>query len=250
MRLASVLLIAFALSADAAADEHDVYAAALAAESRPANDRERDAARKPDEVLAFFGIGPGDTVLDMFSAGGYYTELLSRVVGPDGRVVAHMNTAYLNYVGEEFVDRHKGGRLANVDILFAANNRLHLEPQAFDAVLLILSYHDVYHVDEENGWAKVDVNEFVTELYRSLKPGGVLGVVDHYAAAGAPPETGDTLHRIDPALVKRDFGRVGFVLEESSDILRNRSEDHSKSVFDPSVQGQTDRFVLRFRKPE
>jgi predicted methyltransferase len=253
MKIVAVLSFAFLLfspAGNALADEHDIYADATAAESRLPGDRERDAGRKPEEVLAFFGIGRGDKVLDMFSGGGYYTELLSQVVGPEGRVVAHMNTAYLSYSGEQFVARYKGARLPNVDILFADNNRLHLEPLEYDAVLMVLSYHDVYYVDPENGWPELDVNEFLSEIHRALKPGGVLGIVDHYAEEGSPPETGETLHRIDPGLVLRDLTRAGFVLDEASDILRNPADDHGKPVFDPAVRGKTDRFVMRFRKPD
>ncbi len=104
------------------APEKPDYEAALAHPDRRTADADRDQSRKPAEVLAFFGIEPGMTVLDMFSGGGYYSELISYIVGPEGSVVAHTNSAYLNFVGEEFEERHRGDRLANVEVLMSDNN--------------------------------------------------------------------------------------------------------------------------------
>ncbi len=225
------------------------YENALKHPNRRAADYDRDARRKPDEILAFFGIEPGMTVLDMFSGGGYYSELLSYVVGPDGRVVAHSNAAYLDFVGDEFNERHADGRLANVKVMMAENNELDLPAKEFDAVILILSYHDIFHVDIENGWLKIDGPKLLAELYQGMKPGAILGVVDHYAEAGSPRETGNSVHRIDPGIVISELEIAGFALDGKSSILRNMDDDYSKSVFDPELRGKTDRFVLRFRKP-
>jgi predicted methyltransferase len=233
-----------------AAAEISVYEAALAHPNRLAADLDSDARRKPAEVLAFFGIKPGMTVLDMFSGGGYYSELISYIVGPEGKVVAHNNAAYLNYIGDEFKQRLGGDRLPNAEVLMAENNELELPAGAFDAVTLILSYHDIFYVDVENGWPKIDGPQLLAEIYKSMKPGGVLGVVDHHAEAGSPRETGNSLHRIDPGIVIADLEIAGFVLEARSNILRNADDDYSKAVFDPMVRGKTDRFVMRFRKPE
>jgi predicted methyltransferase len=249
--LLTLLLGAFAFPWPVlAAADGDIYEQAVAAEDRLPGDYERDAGRKPATVLAFFAIEPGDTVLDLYSGGGYYTELLSHVVGPDGAVVAHTNKPYLNFVGEEFEARYADDRLANVEVLMAENNELELEPGTFDAIVLVLTYHDVYHADVEHGWAPLDKDKLLAELYAGLKRGGTLGVVDHAAAAGAPPETGHTLHRIDPELAIADLVAAGFELESSSDALRNPDDDHTKVVFDPAIRGKTDQFILRFRKPE
>ena len=226
-----------------------IYDSAVNHPNRRAADHDRDAGRKPAEVLAFFGIEPGMAVLDMFSGGGYYSELLSYVVGPDGRVVSHSNAAYLNFVGDEFNERHAEGRLANVEILMAENNELELRAEAFDAIMLILSYHDIFYADPDNGWPKIDGPKLLAELYQSMKPGAILGVVDHYAEAGSPRETGNSVHRIDPGIVITELEIAGFVLDGKSQILRNMDDDYSKIVFDPELRGKTDRFVLRFRKP-
>lgn len=229
-----------------------VLQAVLAAESnaaRPAADRARDRSRQGAAVLTFFRIGPGMTVLDLWSGGGYYTELLSHVVGGSGRVVAHNNTPYLEFARDDLAVRFAPGRLPNVERLLAENNQLALPAGRFDAVLMTNVYHDIYFVDDKAGWPRIDGPKLLAEVFRSLKPGGVLGVTDHAALPGAPPETGGTLHRIDPALLKREITAAGFVLEAESDVLMNPTDDRTKSAFDPSVQGRTEQVVLRFRKP-
>ena len=226
-----------------------IYSAAIASEERPEKDIERDERSKPAKVLQFFEIQPGTRVLDLFSGGGYYSELLSRVVGPEGSVVAHNNSAYVRYAGDEIEQRFAGDRLPNVETLMAENNELDLPPEDFDAVLMILAYHDVYYSNPKEGWPKIDGPKLLAEVFQATKPGGVLGIVDHYAEAGAARETGGTLHRIDPSIVIADVTSAGFVLEEKSDELRNMNDDYSKIVFDPELRGKTDRFILRFRKP-
>lgn len=247
---AGFLALVLATALPAAADKPaSIYDEAVAAEDRLPGDYDRDAGSKPATVLAFFGIERGDTVLDLYSGGGYYSELLSHVVGPDGKVVAHSNEAYLSFVGEEFNARHADDRLANVDVLMAENNELDLEEGAFDAIILVLAYHDVYYVNLENGWTAIDKPKLLAELYEGLEPGGVLGIVDHVATAGSSTETAQTVHRIDPAIIVADLEAAGFELDGSSDALRNPEDDHSKLVFDPSIRGHTDRVILRFRKP-
>ncbi|MDJ0711964.1 MAG: methyltransferase domain-containing protein [Woeseiaceae bacterium] len=266
MRRITILLLALALAActsEEASKPSDTGAAAetaeagpsaaelaVANEARPAADRERDAGRKPAEVLEFLGIEPGMTVLDMFSGGGYYTEILSHVVGTDGRVIAHSNEAYLQYVGDEFEQRYLDGRLANAMVLMAENNELTLDENSIDAVMLALSFHDLYYAAPEQGWPEIDISRFLAELRKGLKPGGFVAIIDHYAAKGAPSETGGTTHRIDPAIVIRDMSAAGFELDGQSDILRNPDDDYAKVVFDEAVRGKTDRFVMRFRNPD
>ena len=232
-----------------AEDAVSIYASAVANTARSAGDRLRDADRKPAEVLEFFSIEPGMRVLDMFSGGGYYSELVSYVVGEEGSVSAHSNEAYAQYVGDETLTRYGGDRLPNVQILMAENNELTVDEAEYDAVLLILSFHDFFFVDPNNGWPRIDGAALLSELYKGMKPGAVFGIVDHYAEAGSPRETGGTLHRIDPAIVVADMEAAGFVADGKSEVLRNTQDDYSKNMSDPAVRGKTDRFVLRFRKP-
>ncbi len=223
--------------------------AALKDPRRLPADRTQDDRRKAAAVLQYFGIEPGMVVLDLYSGGGYYAELLSYIVGPTGRVVAHNNTPYLTFAETELAERYREGRLPNVEQLIAENNELELPTQRFDAVLMIKAYHDVYFVDEEMGWSRIDRTQFLAEVYDAMKPGAVLGIVDHVAAPGSPPETGGTLHRIDPELIKRDMRAAGFVFDGQSDILRNPKDDYAQTVFDEDVRDRTDKVVMRFRKP-
>lgn len=247
-----LLTLSFATNITIAAENeaaNNVYETAVANEQRSAADRESDKGRKPAQVLQFFGIESGMHVLDMYSGGGYYTELLSYIVGINGKVIAHTNKAYADFRGDETNKRFTNDRLPNVEILRAENNALSLQANELDAVIMILAYHDIYLVDEENDWPKIDGEKLLAELHNGLKPGGILGLVDHVAESGSPPETGGTIHRIDPALVVREVEAAGFVLEDASDALRNPDDDLAVSMYDPSVRGKTDRFILRFRKP-
>lgn len=223
--------------------------AALANPARLQGDHDADENRRPAEVLEFFGIEPGMSILEVFAGGGYYTEILSYVVGPEGRVVAHNNTPYLQWARAALEKRFTPGRLENVERLTAENNALEFPEGSFDAAVFILAYHDVYHLDEPNGWTRIDGPAMLAEVYRALKPGAVVGVVDHVAAAGSPAETANTLHRIDPALLRKDFEAAGFVFEDQSQALRNPQDDLGKPVFAKEVRGRTDRFIFRFRRP-
>jgi predicted methyltransferase len=235
---------------EATAPVVSVYEAALANELRPEADRTRDADRKPGEVLEFMGVEPGMAVLDMFSGGGWYAEVIAHVVGESGRVIAHSNVAYKGFVGDALEERFATGRVPQAEILMAENNHLELEADSLDAIMLVQSYHDLYHVDVEGGWELMDAPVFLAELMKGLKSGGVVAVIDHTAADGAPPETGDSLHRVDPALVIAGMEAAGFVLDGQSDILRNPDDDVSQIIFAPNIRGKTDRFVMRFKKPE
>ena len=230
--------------------EVSIYAAAVASETRPEADLARDAGRKPEAVLEFFGIQPGDIVLEMWAGAGYYTELLAHVVGESGKVVAHINTPMLGFSGEEHTNRHVDDRLPNTEVLLAENNELALEANSIDAATIILNYHDLYWSSEEYGWDQIDVPAFLAELYKGIKPGGTLGIVDHQAVSGSPAETGNTLHRIDSAIVIAELEGAGFILDGESNELANPEDDHTKGVFDPEIRGRTDRYVMRFRKPE
>lgn len=226
------------------------YSAALTSATRLEGDYARDEGRKPDQVLKFLGVDGGMAVLDMFSGGGYYSEILSSVVGDDGRVVSHSNKPYLNFVGDEFSARHAEGRLPNVDVLMAENNELRLPEGEFDAIMLVLSYHDLYYADAETGWAAFDVPKLLAELRKGLKDDGFIGIVDHYAAEGAGSESGGTVHRIDPAIVVANMEAAGFICDAESDLLRNPADDYSVNVFAPEARGKTDRFIMRFVKAD
>ncbi len=222
--------------------------AAIENSARLADDRAQDDWRKPAAVLGFLQVKPGMRVLDVFAGGGYYTELLSYVVG-DGAVLAYNNSAYAKYASKEITAHFAPGRLPNVKRIDAEAVDLKLVPGELDAAVFIRSYHDVYWHPKE-GWAAVDGTGLLKEVFNGLKPGGVVVVQDHIANPGGDPaEVVGNLHRIDPAVLKRDFLAAGFVLDAESDAFRNPADDHSLIVFDPKVQHHTDDMLLRFRKP-
>ena len=222
---------------------------AVANPGRPAADRERDATSRPAEVLSFLGVRSGMSVLDLNAATGYFTELLANVVGPRGRVIAHNHPGAVAMLGEQITQRYEHGRLPNVEQLLVRHDELRLAPESLDLVLMSMAYHDTYWYDTNVDWGPVDQSALLKRFYAALKPGGVVGVIDHVAAQDVDPRASAMgLHRIDPAVVKRDFERAGFVLESESDVLRNADDDHSRNVFDPVIHGHTDRFVMRFRR--
>ena len=216
--------------------------AAVDAPDRPEADRARDADRKPGEVLTFFGIEPGDQAVDLMGGAGYYTELLSRVVGGEGVVYAQNNA----FVLTRFADKPLTERLKNPDL--ANVRRLDRElddpglPDGLDAVIMILFYHDTY-------WQGVDREKMNAAIFKALKPGGIFGIVDHHAEAGSGSRDVKTIHRMDEGLVRGELLAAGFELAAESDILRHPEDPRSENVFSPNIRGKTDRFVLKFRKP-
>jgi predicted methyltransferase len=216
---------------------------------RPDFDIERDVNRKPHLVLEFFDVRPGMTVVDVFSGDGYYTELLSYVVGPQGVVIAHNNQAYLDYAQKTLSRRFAEGRLSNVKRITAEANQLELAENSADIVFLILAYHDIYYRPKKGSWPAIDRDDFLARLYRILKPGGVLAVIDHHAEPDAPASTGNELHRISSKLVKRELSAAGFVLKEEAYFLENPEDDLKKHMYAAEIRGKTSRFVLKFYKP-
>ncbi len=213
------------------------------AQDRSDADRQRDARRRPAELLAFAQIRPGARVADIGAGSGYTTELLVRAVGPEGVVYGHNEPAVIEkYVGESWPARLAKPLNANVvrvDRGFDAP--IPDEVGDLDLITMIYVYHDtpLYGVDR----ATMNAN-----LYRALKPGGVLVIVDHHAVAGAPvDETADSLHRIDEAAVKSDLEGAGFTLDASADFLAQPDDPRDQPFF--KMEGPTDAFVHRWRKP-
>lgn len=224
-------------------------AAAVADPARPAADRERDAASRPAEVLAFMGIAPGAAVLDFHAAGGYFTELLSRSVGPQGRVIASYHDPDRVLSPEVLQMRYGSGRLPNVERVFAKHNALRLAPASLDAILLSMVYHDTYWLGDGVDWGPVNQQDFLAELRQALKPGGVVLVIDHQAEEGADPwVSAVATHRIDRAVVLRDFTQAGFTLKAESTLLRNPADQVGVQIFTDTVYRQTDRFMLLFTR--
>jgi predicted methyltransferase len=249
--LATVVLPSYATAAtDASQVSQAAIAAAIASPDRPKGDLEQDPSRKPQQVLEFAGVEPGMHVIDVFSASGYYTELLARVVGATGQVIAYNNPPYAKFAEKGIAARYAGDRLPNVKQITATIEDLDLVPSSLDLALFIMSYHDLYWRPADGSWPATDPMALLAKLRAALKPGGVVVVEDHVANPGGDPhEVVGKLHRIDPAVVRQDFARAGFDFDGQSDVLANPADDHSKLVFDEAIRGKTDRFLFRFRKP-
>jgi len=233
-------------AADAPADP---IAAAIGSSERPADDRSQDAVRQPAAILAFFGVKPGWRVADIFSAGGYYTELLSRIVGPQGEVIAYNNPPYMKFAAKDVVARYAGNRLSNVRQITSEVDELTLAPGSLDGAIFVMSYHDMYWRPADGTWNKTDPKVMLSKLHAALKDDGVVVVQDHVATPGGDTaQIVEKVHRIDPAVVRRDFEAAGFKLDGESAALEHDADDHTKLVFDPVIRGKTDQFIYRFRK--
>jgi predicted methyltransferase len=217
----------------------------LATASRPAEDQARDAGRRPAEVLAFLGVEPGLDVLDLIAAGGWYTEVLSIAVGPTGSVTAQnpgWMRAFNDGAAVAAIDDRISDRLSNVTRLDNEWSEMAaMEPAQFDVALSALNIHDIYYMESPESTA-----EFAAAVYHVLKPGGVFGVIEH---AGNPDGDNEALHRLDRQVAIDILTGAGFVLEDESDLLANPNDDHTQRVFSEGIRGNTDRFLLKLRKP-
>ncbi len=217
---------------------------AVNAPDRPGGDKLHDAGRRPSQVMAFFGIAPGMKVADLFAGGGYTTELLARIVGPEGKVYS-LNAPFpqkFKKIEQAWNERLKEPALANVIAVrkpFDANGLIPAKPGSLDAVLIHLNYHDLVG-------RGVNRKKLNASVRRALKPGGVYGIVDHSAQSGSGFRDVETLHRIDEAAVIREVEKADFRLAATSNALRHREDDRAKSIFEH--RGATDRFVLKFVK--
>jgi predicted methyltransferase len=217
--------------------------------ARLPGDADLDPARRGPEVLQFLGIRPGMTVLDLYSGGGYYTELAALVVGVSGRVVAHNNPPYLDFAGQELAARFTPGRLVQVERLTVPDAGLQLPPKRFNAVLMIDVYPDIYFADDEADGRGIDGRRLFAEVYRSLRPGGILGIADHATLPGAPPEVAGTPGSIDPARLRRELEAAGFRYEARSDVLLQPEAAGVAPRYRSERRGREGHVLLRFRKP-
>ncbi len=218
------------------------YTVILAGPERPEDERKLDAGRKPEEVLKFFGVKPDDKVADIMAGKGYYTAILSQVVGPQGVVYSANNALMKGFVKDALDVRLQNPMFANVKHIDGEIDKLALPTDgSLDFVLIHLNYHDlVLKNDNRAGMNKI--------VFAALKPGGVYGIVDHYAKDGSGSEFTESLHRIDKAVVVKEVTDAGFVLAKEGEMLRHPEDPRTEGVF--KHRGETDRFVLRFEKPK
>ena len=230
-----------------AADEYD---AAIKHAGRPAADSARDSLDHPAEILRLAGIKPGMKVADVLAGDGYYSELLSYVVGPEGHVWLINNLAFDNWSQPDLKNRLSGGRFSNVTAETVELDDLKLPAASLDAILLVKVYHDLYWVNTnpKNPWPKIDVSGVLDQLSRALKVGGVLLLIDHSAKSGHGKADAGELHRIEEAFAVKDFESHGFKVVAKSDLLRRPDDARDLISYKGPALGKTDRFVLVFRK--
>lgn len=227
-----------------AADMPDYIAKAVADPARPADDRSLDAARKPAEVLAFAEVKPGETIGEFLPGGGYYTRMLSDIVGPDGKIYALETTRWgADNINAAEAILNEPGR-GNVTLDLSPFGQFRLDDKV-DLFWTTLNYHDL-HIAK---YGAVDMMTFNKHVFDSLKPGGIYFIEDHAAADGTGDTISPKLHRIEKALVIKEVTAAGFKLVGESDILRNPADNHTKVVFDPAIRWHTDQFLLKFQRP-
>ena len=248
-------LLAFALASLAStapaapAAKSSPTATAVASPARDPDNVKLDDGRKPAQVLAFLGLRSGMHVLDLFGANRYWSEIMAPVVGPKGHVTVWNPSQFYSEKTKAAFEAFEA-RNPNVSIVVSPFETPQLAANSADFVLLNDNYHDTYWQNAKYGIPQMDPASFLKAVYAAMKPGAVIGVIDHIADPNDDARaTVEKLHRIDPAVVKADFERAGFKFVGSSDILRNPADDHTVLVFDPKVRGHTDRFVFKFRKP-
>jgi predicted methyltransferase len=215
---------------------------------RPANQVRLDGHRKPADLIAFAGVKAGDRIGDFMPGNGYFTRIFSDVVGPGGHVYAFVPTEEL----QNCAASETAGTLAmandpgysNVTVIENSLARFGTR-QKLDVLWTAQNYHDLH----DPFLGPPDVARLNQAFFDSLKPGGIFVVIDHIAEAGSGVRDTNTLHRIDPEWMRREIEAAGFILEETSQVLRNPADDHSMAVFDPAIRGSTDQVVMRFRRP-
>ncbi|MBV9344131.1 MAG: class I SAM-dependent methyltransferase [Gammaproteobacteria bacterium] len=246
---ALTIFLTLALTLSAGLLAADIYDQAVAHAGRPADDLQRDGIDHPAEVLRLAGIRPGMKVGDFLAAEGYFSELLSYIVGPEGHVYLLNNAAYDRWSEGHWKGRIEG-RLPNVEHRTIDAEHMDLPDRSLDALIMVKVYHDLYWVDEDpkDLWPRYDVDQVLKEAARVLRPGGTLLLIDHSAKAGTGSQDAGSLHRIDEAYARADFEKHGFKWVKSSDVLRRPDDPREQITYKGPMVGKTDRFVMVLRR--
>ena len=235
-------------SAPSAASNPGHIAAAVADSNRPDADKLRDANRKPVQTLEFLGVKPGEQIAEILPGSGYFTRIFSKAVGPSGHVYALVPErpasapANLPDLAGAVKAIAADPNYTNVTVVVQPLTKL-VTPAPVDLVFTAQNYHDLHNFP-------VDVVAFNRTILDSLKPGGLYVVLDHSAPAASGLADKKTLHRIDADVVKQEVTAAGFEFVGASDVLANAADSRTAAVFDPSIRGKTDQFILKFRKPK
>ncbi len=224
-----------------AAGVPDYVAKAVADSSRPEKDSSRDALRAPGETIAFVGVKPGMKVAELLPAGGYFTRMISDVVGPTGKVYGIENAKWDK--GEDAKMAAEPGH-SNVAIQMMPSFGGFTLPEKVDVFWTTQNYHDL-HVKE---YGNLDIADFNKRVHDALKPGGIYFVLDHQANPGTDDAGIAKVHRIEKSQVIKEVTAAGFKLVGDGNALHRTTDDHTKGSSDPAIKSHTDQFMLKFQK--
>lgn len=219
---------------------------AISHADRWAGDRDADSYRMPARILSFADVTQGMNIVDLLGGSGYYTELLSYIVGEKGKIYIQNNSLFLEYNGEKLAKRLNNSRLKNVEQLDSEFDDMKL-PTNVDVIFIALGYHDI-HVPRSNPKHMTSPAPFLKQIYRSLKPKGKLIIIDHAAKPNTGIQTTAKLHRIDEQYVMQEITSAGFKFHGSSDALRNNTDNYELDIWNKEVFHNTDRFVHLYIK--
>jgi predicted methyltransferase len=251
MKHAGILLAGVALLASTAltvAAPSKSIQAAIADSGRPAADTARDENRKPADMLAFGGIGPGKVVVDLLPGGGYFTRLFAKAVEPNGRVYAYFGTQYDARLKTQ--NKDPDAQFADLKATYKNLGVIHgplaqfVTPEPVDVVWTSDNYHDMH-----NKAYDMDVNAVNKAIFKSLKPGGYYIIIDHRAAESTGDDVTEKLHRIKASITKTEVEAAGFKLVGEGKALARSADNGTERVFEADVKGKTDQFMLKFQKP-
>jgi predicted methyltransferase len=242
---AAALLIAQGVRAQDAASQAATpdYAAIVAAPDRSDADRQTDQRRQPAKMLAFAGVKPGMTILDMEASAGYSTELLARTVGPTGKIYAQDSAAVIErFVKDRFDTRAQKPAMKNVvHVVRNYDDPIPPEVSNLDMITFFFAYHDITYME-------VDRAAMNKKMFAALKPGGFLIIADHSAKPGEGTSVAKTLHRIEESTLKQEVEAAGFKLVAEGDFLHHAEDPRDIPVFKAPVP--IDEFVLKYQKPQ
>jgi predicted methyltransferase len=241
----ALTILALATAVPAVAATPAYVATAVADPARPKTDVAADASRDPAETLAFAGVKPGMTVVELFPGGGYFTRPLSDIVGPKGKVIAVENAGWKS-AAEADQKMIAALPLKNVQLQVKPFGQMDLPAGEADLFWITQNYHDL-KIPE---YGTVDMAAFNRAVFAALKPGGTYFILDHQANPGITLAEIAKLHRVEKATVIREVTAAGFKLVDEGKFLNRPGDDHTKTIFDPAIQGKTDQYALKFVKPK
>jgi len=224
--------------------------AAIGNDNRPESNTERDGARKPSQVLEFMALQSGDVVLDYGAGGGYWAELFSSVVGPDGKVYAHQNAGE-RYDSNEAAWTEQFAPFGNIELLpVERGSALPLDDDSVDAVMVSYLFHHMHYTEDSGEGIPDSSKALFAEFRRVLKPGGSLLIIEHAAADGSSRAESGGWHRTPPETAKSDLASYGFEFAgEAPQIYFNPDDDRMNVWYETGLQGKTTSFVHKYRKP-